>query len=76
MIVKWRLLTIKHYTVHGNVRYNCIYISLITLSNMFYLRYLCLFVYNGVQDILRCVFGLFFVLLSILCCQFLWIVHL
>jgi len=36
---------------------------------MSYLRYLCLFEYSGLQQIVCCVFVLFF-----LCCQFLWIV--
>ena len=43
---------------------------------MSYLRYLCLFMYSGVQHMLCCVFVLFFfVLCSLLCCQFLWRVH-
>jgi energy-coupling factor transporter transmembrane protein EcfT len=41
---------------------------------MSYLRYVCLFAYNGVQHILCCVFVLFFFVLCTLCCQFLWIV--
>ena len=40
---------------------------------MSYLRYLCLLAHSGVQHILCCVFGLFFVVLCTLCCQFLWI---
>ena len=39
-----------------------------------YLRYLCLLVYNGVQHILCVCFVLFFFVLCILLCQFLWIV--
>jgi hypothetical protein len=39
-----------------------------------HLRYLCLFVYSGVQHILCCVFDLFFFVLYTLCCQFLWFV--
>jgi len=39
---------------------------------MSYLRYLCLRTYSGVQYILSCVFALFFFVLCILCCQFLW----
>ena len=42
---------------------------------MFYLHYLCLFSYNGVQHILCFVFALFFFVLCNLCCQFFWIVH-
>ena len=42
---------------------------------MFYLPYLCLFAYSGVQHILCCVFVLFFFVLCTLCKQFLWIVH-
>jgi len=38
------------------------------------LRYLCLFVHRGVEDIL-CMFVLFVFVLCTLCCQFLWIVH-
>jgi len=41
---------------------------------MSYLRYLCLFVHNGAQHILCCVFVLSFFVLCALCCQFLWIV--
>ena len=41
---------------------------------MSYLRYYCLFVYNGVQHIMCGVFVLFFFVLCTLCCQFLWIV--
>jgi hypothetical protein len=40
-----------------------------------YLRYLCLFTYNGVRRILCCVFDLFFFVLRTLCCRILWIVH-
>ena len=40
------------------------------------LCYLCLFVHSGVQHILCCMFALFFFVLCILCCQFLWIVFL
>ena len=43
---------------------------------MSYLRYLCLLVHCGVQHILCCVFVLFFLVLCILYCQFLWIVRL
>ena len=39
------------------------------------LRYLCLLACSGVKNILCCVFALFFFVLCILCCQFLWIVH-
>ena len=40
------------------------------------LRYLGLFSHSGVQHILCCIFVLvFFFVLCILCCQFLWIVH-
>jgi hypothetical protein len=42
---------------------------------MSYLRYMCLIADSGVQHILCCVFDLFFFVLCILCCQFLWIVH-
>jgi hypothetical protein len=43
---------------------------------MSYLRYLCVIAHSGVQHILCCVFALFFFVLCILCCQFLWIIHL
>ena len=42
---------------------------------MSYLRYLCLFAYSGVQQILCCVFVLIVFVLYTLNCQFLWIVH-
>ena len=42
---------------------------------MFYLHYLCLFAYIGVQHILCYVFVLFVFVLCTLCCQFLWIFH-
>ena len=42
---------------------------------MSYLRYVCLLAYSGVQHILCCDFDLFYYVLCILCCQFLWIVH-
>jgi len=43
---------------------------------MSHLRFLCFFAHSGVQDLLCCVFVLFFfVVLFILCCQFLWSVH-
>ena len=42
---------------------------------MSYLRYLCLFAYSGVQQILCCVFVFVFFVLCDLCCQFLWIVQ-
>ena len=41
---------------------------------MYYLHYLCLLAYSGVQNILSCVFTLIFFVLCILFCQFLWIV--
>ena len=44
------------------------------VCGMSYLRCLCLFVYNGVQHILWCVFVLFFFVLCALCCRFLCIV--
>ena len=40
-----------------------------------HLRYLCLLANSSVQHILCCVFGLIFVVLCTLCCQFLWTVH-
>jgi hypothetical protein len=40
-----------------------------------YLRYMCLFVYSGVQHILCGVFVLFVFVLCTLFCRFLWIVH-
>ena len=52
----------------------CLYIQLFVGGHMFYLRYLCLLAYSGVQHILRCVFVLFFFVLCTLCCQILWIV--
>jgi hypothetical protein len=44
-------------------------------AHMSYLRYVCLFAYCGVQNILRCVFVLFVFVLCALCFRFLWIVH-
>ena len=41
---------------------------------MSYLRYLCLFAYNGVQVIVCCNLVLFVFVLCTLCSQFLWIV--
>jgi len=41
----------------------------------YYLRYLCLFTYSGVQHILCCVFVFHVFVLCTLFCQFLWIVH-
>jgi hypothetical protein len=41
-----------------------------------YLRYLSLFAYSGVEQLLCSVFALFSFVLCTLCCQFLWIVHL
>ena len=52
-----------------------IYLQLFVGGLMSYLRYLCLFAHSGVQHILCCVFVLFFFVLCILCCQFLWIVY-
>jgi hypothetical protein len=43
---------------------------------MSYLRYLCLFVYSGVQHILFYDFVLFVFVLCTLYYQFLWILHL
>ena len=43
---------------------------------MSYLRYLCLFVYSGVQHILCYDFVLFVFVLCTLYYQFLWILHL
>jgi hypothetical protein len=43
---------------------------------MSYLRYLSLFAYSGVEQLLYSVFALFSFVLCTLCCQFLWIVHL
>ena len=42
---------------------------------MFYLHYLCLLAYSGVQNKLCPVFLLFFVVLCTICCQFIWIGH-
>ena len=42
---------------------------------MCYLRYLCLFIQSVAKHISFCVFGLFFLILCTLYCQFLWIVH-
>jgi len=42
---------------------------------MYYLRYLYVFVYIGVQHILCCVFLLCFISSCVPCCQFLSIVH-
>jgi hypothetical protein len=40
-----------------------------------YIRYMCLFAYNGFQHILCYVFALFVSVMCTLCYQFLWIVH-
>ena len=53
-----------------------LYLQLFVGELMSYSRYLCLFAYSGVQRILCS--GFFFgggFVLCILCCQFLWIVH-
>ena len=52
----------------------CIYLQLIVGGLIFYLRYLYLFGYGGLQHMLCCVFALFFFVLCTLCYQFLWIV--
>ena len=52
-----------------------LYFNLFVGGRMSYLRYLCLFVYSGVQHMLCCVFALFFFVLCTLCCQLLWIFH-
>jgi hypothetical protein len=52
-----------------------LYLQLFLEGLMSYLRYLCLFAYNGVQHVFVCVFVLFFFLLSTQYCQFLWIVN-
>jgi hypothetical protein len=49
-----------------------LYLQLFVGGLMSNLRYLCLFVHRGVEDILC----LFVFVLCTLCCQFLWIVHL
>jgi hypothetical protein len=51
-----------------------LYLQLFVGGCMFYLHYLCLFAYSGVQLLLCCVFVLFFFVLCTLCFQFLWIV--
>jgi len=51
-----------------------LYIQLFVGGLMSHLHYLCLFAYSGVQNILCCVFALFFFVLCTVCCQFLWIV--
>ena len=58
------------YSVH-------LYLQMFVGPPMSYLRYLCLFVYNGIQDMLCCVFVLFFFVLVLctICCQYLWNVH-
>ena len=67
--------------VRFDIRINTLFGSFLTpvvyrKVRMSYFRYLCLFVYSGVQHILCCVFVLFIFVLCTLCCQFLWIVHL
>ena len=52
-----------------------LYLQLFVGGLMSYLYYLCLSAHSGVQHILCCVFVLFFFVLCILCCQFVWIVH-
>jgi len=41
---------------------------------MYYIGYMRLFAYSGVQRILCYVFALFVLVLCTLCCRFLWIV--
>jgi hypothetical protein len=53
----------------------CLYLQLFVEGLMSYLRYLCLFANSRVQQILCCVFVLFFFILCDLCCQILWIVQ-
>ena len=53
-----------------------LYLLLLVRVVTSYLRYLCLLAYSGVQHILCFVFVLFVFVLSTLCSQFLWIVHL
>ena len=50
-------------------------LQLLVAGFMFYLRYLCLLAYSGVQHILCCVFVLFFFVSCTFCFQFLCIVH-
>jgi len=54
-------------TISANIRCSVrVYLQLFVGGSMSYVRYLCLFAYSGVQDILCCVFALiFFVLLQI-----------
>ena len=51
------------------------YLQMFVGELIFYLRYLCLFVYSLVQHILYCVFALFFCVWCAICCQFPWIVY-
>ena len=69
------VVSYRMYTVLNKTMFSRIYLQLFVGGLMFYLRYLCLFAYSGVQHILSCVFVLFVFVLCILCCQFLWIVH-
>ena len=52
-----------------------LYLQLCVGGHMSYLRYLCLLACSGVRQIYYCVFLLFFFVLCILCCQFLWMIH-
>ena len=78
------LIRLVYYTIHTYYSFKNIknyhprinrcsirlYLQLFVGGLMFYLRYLCLFAYSGVQHILCCVFGLFVLVLCILRCQF------
>ena len=52
-----------------------LYLQLFVGGLMSYLCYMCFFAYRGVHHILRSVFVLFVFVLCILCCPFLWILH-
>ena len=52
-----------------------LYLQLCVGGHISYLCYLCLLTCSGVQNIYCRIFLLFFFVLCILCCQFLWMIH-
>jgi len=71
MFSKYRIF----YTWQIKILFSGVTVSVEEITDIFCLRYLCLFAYSGVLHILCCVFVLFVLVLCTPCCQFLWIVH-